>query len=294
MTWYDNFSSSLIPPNLFNFGFMLNGFNCFSSMLKSRYSFPCLGQNFWFGNYRDNYFPTYQPKHNWESSTSSTIFGSSFYDRPAWGTLGQNSRNLFSFNPTNRIYEPLSYRERFERLKSEANYTFSSAYTPSEGVKFKNIADQYVKQWKISEKTLADGTKVMACGWSRFEKLQPEWTAKQKYLIQAANEMGLTLVYSDAERTVRESNIGRKNKGNIVCAGGNSPHNYGTAVDIVLLKDGVPISVNSQTQTDFANRVKALSNNTITWGGDWSKKGERHHFELKGWQKYQSPKYLVG
>ena len=151
------------------------------------------------------------------------------------------------------------------------------------------------QRWGVTERTLPDGSKVLACRWSRFDKCQPEWLDKQKYMQQAAKELGLTLVYSDVERTVAESNAGRARKGSLVCKGGESPHNYGTAADIVLYKDGKAVGVDSALQTQFAQRVKELSGGTITWGGDWQKKGERHHFELTGWrQKYKNPAHLVG
>lgn len=103
-----------------------------------------------------------------------------------------------------------------------------------------------------------------------------------------------TLVYSDVTRAVAASNAGRARKGSLVARGGESPHNYGTAADIILYKDGKAVDVNSALQTRFAQRVKELSGGTITWGGDWQKKGERRHFELTGWRKYKNPSHLVG
>lgn len=151
------------------------------------------------------------------------------------------------------------------------------------------------QKWGVTQQTLPDGTKILGCRWTKFSKSQPEWLGKQKYMQQAAKELGLTIVYSDMERTVAASNAGRAKKGSLVARGGQSPHNYGVAADIVLYKNGKAIGVDSALQTQFAQRVKELSGGTITWGGDWNKKGERHHFELTGWQqKYKSSRYLVG
>ncbi len=150
------------------------------------------------------------------------------------------------------------------------------------------------KKYGVQETTLPDGTTVLACRWSKFDKCQPEWLEQQQPLLQAAAEQGMTLVYSDVTRTVAESNAGRAKKGSLVCKGGESPHNYGTAVDIVLYKDGKAVSVNSAEYKAFAKNAVALSDEKIEWGGEWRKQGERHHFNLRGWKKYKSAEYLVG
>ena len=152
-----------------------------------------------------------------------------------------------------------------------------------------------IKKYGIKKITMEDGTEILACRWSGFKKCQPEWLLQQKYLLSAAEEMGLTIVYSDAERTVSESNKARKRKGNIVAPGGESPHNYGVAYDIVLYKDGKKVDEDSAIQKEFAKKAIEYSNGQITWGGDWKKEGEKHHFELSNWRKkYKSPDYLVG
>lgn len=113
-------------------------------------------------------------------------------------------------------------------------------------------------------------------------------------MLQAAAEQGMTLLYSDVTRTVAASNKGRETKGSLVCEGGESPHNYGTAVDIVLYKDGKAVGVDSDEYEAFAKKAVALSDEKIEWGGEWTKQGERHHFNLRGWKKYKSAEYLVG
>ena len=158
-----------------------------------------------------------------------------------------------------------------------------------------NEYTQYASENGIHETKMPDGSKVLACRWSKFEKCQPEWIELQQHMLKAAKDLGLTLVYSDVTRTVAASNAGRAKKGNLVLAGGESPHNYGVAADIVLVKDGKVVNPNSKIQTDFANKVREYSNNRIEWGGEWNKKGERHHFQIRNWKgKYKNSKYLVG
>ena len=168
-------------------------------------------------------------------------------------------------------------------------------YSNSPEMNLGDIPESFKNQYGVTEKTLPDGTKVLGCRWSRFNKCQKEWLELQQYMLKAAGDLGLTLVYSDVERTVAESNAGRARKGSLVCRGGESPHNYGVAADIVLFKNGQAVGVNSQIQTAFAQKVKEYSDNRIEWGGDWIKKGERHHFNVKGWeQKYKQSYNLVG
>ena len=112
-------------------------------------------------------------------------------------------------------------------------------------------------------------------------------------MIEAAEDLGLTLVYSDMDRSVSVSNKANAEKGSIVAKGGESPHNFGTACDICLFKNGVEVSKRSELFKQFANLAKQKSGNRIAWGGDWKKKDEEHHFELRDWKKYQNDKYVI-
>ena len=110
--------------------------------------------------------------------------------------------------------------------------------------------------------------------------------------MQAADEMGLTLVYSCVERTVAESDALRAQATDkrTVAPGGSSTHNFGIAADIRLYnKKGERIPIESPLYAEFANKVKRLSNNAIEWGGDWPDIGndERWHFNIRYRNKYQ-------
>lgn len=181
------------------------------------------------------------------------------------------------------------------KIKVAKANEIKSKYSSTPVMSINNVPEKFRNKYGVTEKILPDGTKVLACKWSRFNKCQKEWIELQQPMLRAAKELGLTLVYSDVERTVAESNAGRAKKGNLVCKGGQSPHNYGVAADITLFKDNKPVSVNSNIQTEYAQLVKKYSNSRIEWGGDWRKKGERHHFNIRGWEsKYKSPSNLVG
>lgn len=166
--------------------------------------------------------------------------------------------------------------------------------------------EEFRERYGVTEKTLLNGLTVLACRWSRFDKCQKEWLDMQKHILKAAEELGLTVVYSDVERTNAESEAGYQQKGNMVVRRGGA-HNHGVAADIRLFKDGKPISSTSDLQRQFAARVKELSGGKITWGGDFGGTAtvngkqvsrasvEGHHFELTNWrEKYGGEEYSIG
>lgn len=139
----------------------------------------------------------------------------------------------------------------------------------------------------ISEKTLPNGTKVLTFNYTNYQKLKPELQEQIKIFNQVANEKGYTFVISDGYRSIAESNAARARKGNMVAPGGKSPHNYGSAIDCGLYKNGKEVA-SRQEWEEFANEVKRRSNNKIKWGGNFkSKPYEVWHFETNDWKKYK-------
>lgn len=226
--------------------------------------------------------------------TTQSIFSfAQPYRTPAVQTLynfQQPSYNLNIFNTFNIEPPKRTSTVPQTKVRKERKAEYFANSTSSSGV-----PSNALHQYGIATKSMPNGTNVLACRWSNFNKCRPEWVEQQKHLLQAAKEHGFTLVYSDVTRTVAESNAGRAKKGSLVCKGGESPHNYGVAVDIVCYKNGKEVSVNSPEYTAFAQRATELSGNKIEWGGEWSKKGERHHFNLRNWKSsYKRNEYLVG
>jgi peptidoglycan L-alanyl-D-glutamate endopeptidase CwlK len=76
---------------------------------------------------------------------------------------------------------------------------------------------------------------------------------------------------------------GRSVKGAVVtnCRGGQSPHNYGVAVDVIGIvgKQLVPVT---------ADIVKIAKEMGLVWGGDFKSYHDTPHFEIAGfkWQKF--------
>jgi peptidoglycan L-alanyl-D-glutamate endopeptidase CwlK len=95
--------------------------------------------------------------------------------------------------------------------------------------------------------------------------------------------------------------------------GGQSIHNYGLALDIVLIKDtngdGKVDTASWETNVDFDKDgksdwmeiVEILKRNGWTWGGDWKSFKDRPHFEKTfgySWRtllpKYKSKDFIPG
>ena len=219
-------------------------------------------------------------------------------------TQNWNSNYNMSFNA------PIAFNSGWNCFNITASNTPKATNKPS-GKKSSGPApttlEEYRTRYGVTEKTLPNGLTVLACRWSRFNKCQTEWLELQKIMLKAAEELGLTLVYSDVERTNAESEAAYQEKGDMVVRRGGS-HNHGVAADIVLFdKDGKVLSATSAKQREFAQRVKELSGGRITWGGDFSGYAtvngrrvtrasvESHHFEITNWRsKYGGDEYSIG
>lgn len=260
-------------------------------------------KNFSYENYFSrSYGYSFAPTYSYRSYAPLLSFAPTSY----YGVGGSYSAKLdFSPKSSYSSFAPKSSgsTSKFGSLTSPkkvslSNNNYDSAaanFVRTSGVSLNNIPGDFKNKYGVTEQTLADGRKVLACRWSRFDNAQKEWLDTLKYFEQAAADLGCDLVYSDIERTVAESNKARAKKGSLVCKGGQSPHNYGVAADFVLFKNGKEVNVNSDLQKAVVDRAIALSGNKIESGIYWRKKGERHHIELNNWQsKYKSSRYLVG
>jgi hypothetical protein len=240
--------------------FMFN-FNMPQTLPFPNFNVPCVNNNIW-SSYNNTNILT----------NNSTDYSNLF-------------KSKINFKLSSEVENP------FAKQKKENYYSFNNTANTN----IKSINAQDVSRYGVTEKTLPNGTKVLACSWSKFDKCRPEWIEQAEYLLKSAKQHGFTILFSDATRTVEESNRARARKGSIVCRGGESPHNYGVAFDIVCYKDGKAVSVDSPEYKAFAQTAVQLSNNKIEWGGEWRKKGEKHHFNIRNWQySYKKPNYLVG
>lgn len=131
----------------------------------------------------------------------------------------------------------------------------------------------------------------------RIQTLHPQVQDKARQFLIEAEKQGIKLRVTDATRTYQQQTAeyakGRTAGGSIVtnAKAGESSHNFGTAIDVVEIKDGQAIYKNPNWDK-IAQIGKSLG---FSWGGDWSGFVDKPHFELNfGYtiaqlrQKYES------
>lgn len=141
----------------------------------------------------------------------------------------------------------------------------------------------------------------------RIEKLHPTVRAEVTQIIEACDKAltGRAKVrISQGLRTFKEQNDlyaqGRTTPGPNVtksrplggkitnAKGGQSIHNYGLAVDIVLIIDGKTASWDTKAdwdgdkKADWMECVEIFKAHGWDWGGDWNSFKDLPHFEKKG------------
>jgi peptidoglycan LD-endopeptidase CwlK len=88
----------------------------------------------------------------------------------------------------------------------------------------------------------------------------------------------------------------KKTLGNIVtnAKGGQSIHNYGFAVDIVLIIDGKVASWDTKKDwdqdkvSDWDECVKVFAKHGWEWGGNWAKFKDMPHFDKKNFNNWKT------
>lgn len=122
--------------------------------------------------------------------------------------------------------------------------------------------------------------------------LHPIVEEKRDELIQAAEEIGITIVITDGFRSSEEQNIlhsqGRSESGNIVtyAEGGESYHNYGLAIDFVLKMDDGDVvwdierDDNGNGEPDWFEVAELGKGLGFDWGGDWQRFKDYPHLEM--------------
>ena len=117
----------------------------------------------------------------------------------------------------------------------------------------------------------------------RIESLHPSIIGKVKeFIIRAEKELGIKLRITAALRTWKEQSDlyakGRTAPGKIVtwAKAGQSYHNYGLAIDVVEIKDGKALWNNPNWE-----KIGKLGESIgFTWGGRWTGKTDKPHFEM--------------
>jgi len=116
---------------------------------------------------------------------------------------------------------------------------------------------------------------------TRILTLHPKVRDKAREFINKAEKQNIKLRVASAYRSYAEQNDlyaqGRTKPGKIVtnAKGGQSSHNFGTAIDVVPIVNG-----KSDYNTDW-NKIATIGKSVgFAWGGDWKKFKDKPHFEM--------------
>lgn len=124
---------------------------------------------------------------------------------------------------------------------------------------------------------------------ARLQLLHPKVRTIFKAFIEEAEEaLDVTLRITQGMRTIQEQNelyaIGRTRPGTKVtnAQGGSSFHNYGLAIDLVEIRDGM---ANWDFPYELLKPIATKYN--LVWGGDFTSIIDKPHYELtfgNAWQ----------
>ena len=115
----------------------------------------------------------------------------------------------------------------------------------------------------------------------RIQTLHPDIRNKVIEFIDEAERQGINLRITSGLRTYAEQDKlyaqGRTTDGPIVtnAKGGESNHNFGTAIDVVEIKNG-----KADWNCDWNAIAKIAKSFGFAWGGDWKTFKDKPHFEM--------------
>jgi len=121
---------------------------------------------------------------------------------------------------------------------------------------------------------------------TNINKLHPLVREKaREFVNRVEKELGIKLRVTSTLRTYAEQDKlysqGRTTKGSIVtnAKGGQSNHNFGTALDVVPIVNN---KADWKTTTDTWNKIAKVGKDLgFQWGGDWKGLVDKPHFEMQ-------------
>jgi peptidoglycan L-alanyl-D-glutamate endopeptidase CwlK len=129
-------------------------------------------------------------------------------------------------------------------------------------------------------------------GLQRLEGLQPEFKSSIELLLSTLSDNGIDVCVVSGLRTIQQQNQlyaqGRTAKGQIVtnAKGGQSPHNFGTAVDLAPLDDKGGINWNDTVGFKLIGKIAKAQG--LVWGGDFKSIVDLPHIESPTWRTIQA------
>ena len=146
-------------------------------------------------------------------------------------------------------------------------------YLTKKGANKLGIMDNQNKVWdSVSERNI--------------EKLHPKVRDKaREFINKVEKDLGIKLRATSTLRTYAEQDKlyaqGRTTMGGIVtnAKGGQSNHNFGTALDVVPIVNG---QADWKTTADTWNKIAVIGKGLgFQWGGDWKGLVDKPHFEMQ-------------
>jgi peptidoglycan L-alanyl-D-glutamate endopeptidase CwlK len=140
---------------------------------------------------------------------------------------------------------------------------------------------------KLEPTTMDNQNKVWDSVSERnIEKLHPKVRDKaREFINKVEKDLGIKIRATSTLRTYDEQNKlyaqGRTTKGGIVtnAKGGQSNHNFGTALDVVPIVNGQP---DWKTTADTWSKIAIIGKGLgFQWGGDWKGLVDKPHFEMQ-------------
>ena len=137
--------------------------------------------------------------------------------------------------------------------------------------------------FKKIKKGMEYGTKKVwdSASEKRINTLHPKVRSKAREFINRAEDAGIKLRVTSGYRTYKEQNDlyakGRTAPGGIVtrAKGGESSHNFGTAIDVVRIENGVAI-----WNSGWEEIGKIGKSVGFEWGGEWVSFVDKPHFQM--------------
>ena len=152
------------------------------------------------------------------------LFSSNSSEKPTRSTdVFTNSIFMSDFYCVNNEYLP-SFVQEYEDTSPGNLYNDAPSVPPPPTVSEKEFAhstcmpklETFKRDNGVKEITLDNGLKINATIYTKLKGVQSEWLDQLKYMQQAADELGLVLVFGELSRTVEISNTGNQNKGSVV------------------------------------------------------------------------------
>lgn len=147
-----------------------------------------------------------------------------------------------------------------------------------------------LKRMQVHEFDMKTNTKIIAS--HDYKRLHPEMVDFVRKLTRELNKQKLPFYIHSTWRTHAEQ-LALLKRGVTRAGPGDSPHNFGCALDLVHVHRHWDISRKEWAMIGAIGReVARKANVQVMWGGDWNFY-DPAHWELKRWKLYRSAHNLL-